>query len=74
LISALSLIGLPSAGIKERRVPPLPGSNFFMKELSAMNFFIGSAYIMSYKFGYVVPSFSLNSKKFFIISSLTQWH
>uniref|UniRef100_A0ABK0LPH9 Fibronectin type III and ankyrin repeat domains 1 n=1 Tax=Rattus norvegicus TaxID=10116 RepID=A0ABK0LPH9_RAT len=43
--------------------------------LSAMSFPLSTAFIVSHKFGYVVPSFSLNFKKFFIsffISSLTR--
>ena len=38
-------------------------SNFFMEALSAMNLPIGTALIMSHKFGNAVPSFSLNSRK-----------
>eukprot|EP00073_Rattus_norvegicus_P043403 XP_017445427.1 PREDICTED: vomeronasal type-2 receptor 26-like [Rattus norvegicus] len=40
-----------------------------------MSFPLSTAFIVSHKFGYVVPSFSLNSKKFlisFFISSLTR--
>ena len=40
-----------------------------------MNFPLSTAFIVSLRFGYVVPSFSLNSKKIlisFFISSLTQ--
>ena len=37
----------------------MPGlSNFFMRALSAMNFPLSTALIVSHKFGYVVPSFS----------------
>ena len=49
-------------------------SSFFLEALRAMSFPLSTAFIMSHKFGYVVPSFSLNSKKSllsFIISSLT---
>jgi hypothetical protein len=37
-------------------------SNFFMEPLSSMNFSLSSTFIVSHKFGYVVPSFSLNSR------------
>jgi len=48
-------------------------SCFFLQAHSAMSFPLSIAFIVSQKFGYVVPSFSLNSKKFlisFYISSL----
>jgi len=48
---------------------------FFLQALRAMNFPLSTAFIVSHKFGYVVPSISLNSKKSFIsffISSLTK--
>ena len=51
-------------------------SDFFMKVLSAMNFPLSTTFIVSHKFGYVVHSFSLNSRKSlisFIISAMTQW-
>jgi hypothetical protein len=50
-------------------------SNFFMKVFSAINFPLCTAFIVSHKFGYVMPSFSLNSTKTlisFFISSLTK--
>ena len=50
-------------------------SNVLMKALSAMNFPFSTAFIVSHKFGYVVPSFSLKSKKSLLslfISFLTQ--
>ena len=50
-------------------------SCFFLQALRAMCFPISTAFIVSHKFGYVVTSFSLNSKKSFIsflISSLTR--
>ena len=37
-------------------------SNFFLEAVRAMSFTLSNALIVSYKFGYVVPSFSLNSK------------
>ena len=43
-----------------------------MKVLSVMNFPLNIAFIVSYKFVYVVASFSLKSKKSFFISSLTK--
>jgi hypothetical protein len=49
--------------------------SFFMEALRAMSFLLSTAFIVSYKFGYVVPSFLLNSKKSlisFFISSLTK--
>ena len=49
--------------------------NFFVKALSAMNFPLSSAFIVSHKFLYIVPTFSLKSMKsliFFCITSLTQ--
>ena len=48
-------------------------SRFFLEALRAMSFPLSSAFIVSHKVGYVVPSFSLNSKKSlisFFISSL----
>jgi hypothetical protein len=50
-------------------------SNFFLRALRAMSFPLRTAFILFYKSGYVVASFSLNSKKSlnaFIISSLTK--
>lgn len=47
-----------------------------MKSLSVTNFSLSTAFIVSHKSVYVVPSFSLNSIKpliYFFISSLTQW-
>jgi hypothetical protein len=52
-------------------------SSFFFEALRAMSFPLRTAFIVSYKFGYVVASFSLNSKKSlisFFISSLTNYH
>jgi hypothetical protein len=37
-------------------------SSFFLVALRAMHFPRRTAFIVSHKFGYVVPSFSLNSK------------
>ena len=50
-------------------------SSFFLKALRAMSFPLRNAFIVSHKFGYVVASFSLNSKKSlisFCIPSLTR--
>jgi hypothetical protein len=50
-------------------------SSFFLEALRAMSFPLRTAFIVSHKFGYVVASFSLNSKKSlisFFISSLTK--
>jgi hypothetical protein len=50
-------------------------SSFFLEALGAMSFPLRTAFIVSHKFGYVVASFSLNSKKpliSFFISSLTK--
>jgi hypothetical protein len=48
-------------------------SSFSLEALRAMSFPLCTAFIVSHKFGYVVPSFSLNSKVFnFFISSLTK--
>jgi hypothetical protein len=38
-------------------------SIFFLEALRAMSFPLRNAFIVSHKFGYVVASFSLNSKK-----------
>ena len=38
-------------------------SSFFVQPLRAISFPLSTAFIMSHKFGYGVPSFSLNSKK-----------
>lgn len=38
-------------------------SRFFMKVLSAMNLSLSTAFIVFHKFRYVVPSFSLNTRK-----------
>ena len=49
-------------------------SSFFLQALRAMIFPLSTAFIVSPKFGYVVPSFLLNSKKYFLsffLSSLT---
>jgi hypothetical protein len=40
-------------------------SRFFLEALRAMSFSLRTAFIVSHKFGYVVASFSLNSKKVF---------
>ncbi len=48
---------------------------FLLEALRAMSFPLRTAFIVSHKFGYVVASFSLNSKKSlisFFISSLTK--
>jgi hypothetical protein len=51
-------------------------SSFFLEALRAVSFPLRTAFILSHLFGYVVTSFSLNSKKslisFFLISSLTK--
>jgi hypothetical protein len=50
-------------------------SSFFLEALRALSFPLRNAFIMSHRFGYVVASFSLNSKKpliSFFISSLTK--
>jgi hypothetical protein len=39
-------------------------SSFFLEALRAMSFPLRTAFIVSHKFGYIVPSFSLNSKVF----------
>jgi hypothetical protein len=44
------------------KLPVQEFSNFFMEPLSSMNFSLSSTFIVSHKFGYVVPSFSLNSR------------
>ena len=41
-------------------------SNFFLEALRAMSFPLRNAFIVSHKFGYIVASFLLNSKKFLI--------
>jgi hypothetical protein len=46
-----------------------------MDALRAINFLLNTAFTVSHKFGYVMPSFSLNSKKSlisFFITSLTK--
>jgi hypothetical protein len=51
-------------------------SSFFLEALIAMGFPLSIAFIVSHKFGYVVASFSLNSKKSlisFLISSFTKF-
>lgn len=51
-------------------------SDFFRKALSVINFSLSTAFVVSHKFGYIVPTFSLNYRKPLIslfISSLTQW-
>ena len=50
-------------------------SSFFLEALRAMSFPLRNAFIVFHKFGYVVASFSLNSKKSlisFFIPSLTE--
>ena len=50
-------------------------SIFFLEALRAMSFPLSTAFIVSHRFGYVVSSFSLCSKKSlisFFISSLTK--
>ena len=41
--------------------------------LIAMGFHLSTVFIMSHKFGYIVPSFSSNSKKSFIFSLFLPW-
>jgi hypothetical protein len=48
-------------------------SSFFLEALRAMSFPLRTAFIVSHKFGYAVPSFSLNSKKSLISSLLLPW-
>jgi hypothetical protein len=43
-----------------------PLSNFFMKALRGMSFPLSTAFIVSHKFEYVVPSFLLNFKMYFL--------
>jgi hypothetical protein len=43
-------------------------SSFFLEALRDMSFPLRAAFIMSHKFGHVVASFSLNSKKSFTFS------
>jgi hypothetical protein len=38
-------------------------SSYFLEAVRAMSFPLSTAFIESHKFGYVVASFSLNSKK-----------
>jgi hypothetical protein len=50
-------------------------SNFFIKTFSVMIFSLSIAFIVSYKFEYAMPSFSLNSRKSltsFFISFMTK--
>ena len=47
-------------------------SHFFVEALRAISFPLSSAFIVSHKFGYVVASFSLNSKKS-LISLFLSW-
>jgi hypothetical protein len=50
-------------------------SSFYLKEFKAMSFHLRNVLFVTHKFGYVVASFSLNSKKSlisFFISSLTK--
>ena len=49
-------------------------SSFFLEELRPMSFPLSTTFIVSHKFGYVVPSFPFNCKKsyFFFIFSLTK--
>ena len=52
-----------------------PLSSFFLEAFKAMSFPLRTAFIVSHKFGYVVASFSLNSKMSlisFFISYLTE--
>jgi hypothetical protein len=39
-------------------------SSFFLEALRAMSFHLSTAFIVSHKFGYILPLFSLNSKVF----------
>jgi hypothetical protein len=41
-------------------------SKFFVEALRSMNFSLSSSFIVFPKFGYVVPTFLLNSKKLLI--------
>jgi hypothetical protein len=47
-----------------------PLSSFFLEVLKATSFSVRTAFILFHKFGYVVASFSLNSKKSLIFFSL----
>jgi hypothetical protein len=50
-------------------------SRFIFEALRAMSFPLSTAFIVSHKFGYVVASFSLNSKNSlisFFVSSITK--
>ena len=47
-------------------------SSFFLEALRAMSFPLRNAFIVSHRFGYVVASFSLNSKKS-LISLFHPW-
>jgi hypothetical protein len=52
-------------------------SRLFLEALRAVSFPLRTAFIVSHKFWYVVPLYSLNSKKpliSFFISSLTSFH
>ena len=48
-------------------------SNFFLEALRAMIFPLRTAFIVSHKFGYVLASFSLNSKTSLILSLFLPW-
>ena len=45
------------------KLPVYVLSSFFWEVLRAMSFPVGTDFIVSHKFGYVVSLFSLNSKK-----------
>jgi hypothetical protein len=52
-------------------------SSFFLEALRAMTFPLRTAFVLYHKFGYIVASFSLNSKQSlisFFISSLKNYH
>ena len=48
-------------------------SSFFLELLTTMSFPFSTAFIVSHKFGYIVPLFSLNSKKFLISLLFLPW-
>jgi hypothetical protein len=67
----LLLFVLELSGAIKMLVYALP--SFILEALRAMSFPLSTAFIVSHKFGYVLPSFSLNFKVFnFFISSLTK--
>jgi hypothetical protein len=48
-------------------------SSFFLEAFRAMSFPLRTAFIVSHKFGYVVFSFPLNSKRFYFFSLFFLW-